>query len=128
MTKVEVGEKEIQELAEFVSGLRVSPERSFWFIGRYVEEGNEQTPMLAESLRGDLDEQTGTWNPSSVERQPCCEHIVPTSENPFVLLKHCESVEHVLSLIGGMDKNALEREYQYMLDSVYESLTGKWSV
>ena len=124
---IEIGEKEVQELAGFVSGLRSSPERGFWFIGRYVEEG-EGTPMLAESLRGDMDEATGIWSPSPLERRPCCDAIKPTDDKPFLLLKHCESVEHVMSLLTEIDKDTLVKEYQYMLDSVYESLTGDWNV
>ena len=127
MSNITIGEKERQELAEFISGLRSSPERSFWFIGRYVEEG-EETPMVAESLRGDMDEETGIWNPSPLERRPCCEGYVPTQEAPFTLLKHCESVEHVTELLKGIEVDALAKEYQYMLDNVYESLTGEWNV
>lgn len=126
MSDVVIGEKEREELAQFISGLRKQPELGFWFIGRYVAEGENE--LVCESLRGDIDEKTGQWHPFVSERRACCDAIKATDEEPFALMYHCADAEHVRNLIAELSDEEAKREYDYMLENVYESLMGDWNV
>ena len=124
MNEIVIGDTEKGELAEFLSGIRSAPERAFWYIGK-VPNGGRQS--IAEELRGYIEsEETGIWLPMPAERMPCCEGIKVDKDNKYKLLYHCASVEHVREVVDAMPTEQLRVEYQWMLDSLYSSLTSDW--
>lgn len=117
-------QEEINELVVYVSGTRLSKDKAHWFIGRrYVPDGKEPE-LIAESVRGDEDRASGTWQPIADERCACCDEI--KGKDPFALLKHCATETHVRNLIERLSPERQKREYEYMLENVYLALTEDW--
>lgn len=119
-----VKDEQLDELVSFIITMRVEPERTFWFIGRYIESDNEKDTLISESMRGEFER--GAWHPLPVEKRKCCEGV-KANVNPFALMDHCCTEKHVRSLLSDLDDVSLRREYDYMLEHVFESLTDDWS-
>ena len=125
MSEIVIGDTEKAELARFLSGVRSAPERAFWYIGSIP--GGRQS--IAEELRGYIEsEETGIWLPMDAERMPCCDGVKVDKDNKYSLLYHCAAVEHIRELVNIMSAEQLQIEYQWMLDSLYSSLVGNWSI
>ena len=125
MAEIVMDDEKREELVRFISGIRKNPELGFWFIGRYSLDDEES--LVCESLRGDIDEKNRAWVPMNVERRPCCDKVEVTSNNPFALLYHCAAEDHIRELISELSDASAKREYEYMLENVFESLTGNWN-
>ena len=118
-----VKDEQLDELVSFIITMRVEPERTFWFIGKYTESDNEEDTLISESMRGEFEK--GVWNPLEVEKRACCKGI-KTDANPFALMAHCCDEKHIRALLADLEPPALRREYDYMLTHVYDSLTADW--
>ena len=119
-----VDKEKLDELVEFIITMRTEPERTFWFIGRYTESDNEEDTLISESMRGEFEK--GVWNPLPVEKRACCAGI-NTDANPFALMAHCCDDRHIRALLADLEPPALRREYDYMCEHIFESLTDDWS-
>ena len=114
----------LDELVEFIITMRTEPERTFWFIGRYVESDNDADTLISESMRGEFE--GGAWHPLDVEQRECCKPV-SNGGNPFALMDHCCEDIHIRALLSDLTDVALQREYDYMLEHVFESLTDDWT-
>lgn len=121
----ELTHEEIEELVRYVTGTRSARDKAHWFIGSMFVPDDQEPELISESVRGDEDVASGTWQPIKDERCACCDKV--TDKSPFGLLKHCATEDHVRHLINKISSERRKREYQLMLDNVYKALTNDWS-
>ncbi len=120
-------QKEIAEIAEFISGVRESEDKSWW-VGIF-DADTESPKLVSTSLRGFFQE--SFWKPVKDEHAgPCCdivhEAIKKDEENPFLWMEHCVDPEHIKGMLKNRTDKQLDAEYQYMLEQIMTSLTDSF--
>lgn len=118
-------EAEREELITFLVGHRKAEEHMYWFIGKYSSLA-EENPLICNSVRGDISEDGQVWKPLPAEECECCK-AVDTAKDVFALFEHCQTEEHIRNLVAKLTPDNLDREYKYMIETVYESLVKDWS-
>ena len=116
---------EMEDLVQFYVNIRTRPGSGhFWYIGGYVPSDKEPE-LVAESMRGDLDMETRVFRPMQDERRPCCD-AVDATKDPFAVMQHCTTAEHIRNMLSTLSEERLKREYDYMLEQVFNVLVGDW--
>jgi hypothetical protein len=116
---------DIKEVINFILNMRIQ-EELYWWVG-VLDPHAEEVELISTSLRGYFSGML--WKPVDDEIAPCCDKILKnlSSEdsqefNPFIMLEHCTSHEHIEAMLMRRTVEQLEREHQYMLEMTLKAL------
>jgi len=120
---------EIDELVGFVFALRARQE-FYWWVGVYEPQMSE-SPSVCTSLRGFFDGKLWMPIPDELGANCCSKLLQKTDElkdeknpdfDPFILMKHCSTQEHIRQMLLNHSVDSLESEHRYMLEITLQAL------
>ena len=105
----------MDKVIDYILSTREPEEKAFWFIGVHDKHGEGH---VIDTMRGSFggpvagtDIECGDcWFPTEDEACDCCLDHMPTHDDPYLLLKHCATREHVEQLV----KNLSDAEIGYL--------------
>ena len=103
-----LSDEEFGQVKSWIHGTRQGHKNAAWFVNS-VRHGK----TITKSQRGEFD--GDMWKPFEEEERECCTEIKVTPEDPYGLIEHCRTEEHVHNLVATLDNRAIRKEFNRMV-------------
>ncbi len=111
-------QEEYLQIIDWIHGTRQGHKNAAWFVNS-VRHGKTITKSQRGEFEGDI------WHPFEEERRSCCDEVdVPNDDNPYTLIEHCRSHEHVENLIATLDNRAIRKEMTRMVKATADVIAN----
>ena len=113
-----LSDNEFNQIVEWIYGTRQGHKNAAWFVNS-VRHGKTITKSQRGEFEGDI------WRPFEEEQRPCCGTIdQPTEENPYNLIEHCRTKEHVENLLATLTNREIRKEFNRMVKATAEVIAN----
>ena len=112
-----VTQEEFEQIIDWIWATRQGDDNATWFLNSLKDNKG-----ITETGRGYFDDDL--WHPFEKEEQECCAAVKPTNDDPYVLIAHCQTKEHVTQLLESLNNRDVRREMNTMLKSIAATLAG----
>jgi hypothetical protein len=116
-TSNNVTDEQFEQIIDWIWATRQGDENATWFLNSLKDNKG-----ITETGRGYFD--GDLWHPFEKEERACCGQYKPTDEEPYILIAHCQTREHVVKLIEGLNNKEIKRELNTMLKSIAATIAG----